>query len=129
MSEKDIKHIDIKEFRELGYLQEVNRCFLHPLGLALEVMVDDDGNERLGGVWDSRDDKEGFHFGLNDPKFTTEEKIQSFRRKSEFINDEYSKRTEIRSNILRYTCNGIESIPIRNGNNEKDTTEQKIKTS
>lgn len=40
-----IKKIDIKEFRESGYLQELNRTFLHPLGLALEVEIDDKGNE------------------------------------------------------------------------------------
>lgn len=33
----NINRIDIKEFRELGYLQEVNRLFFHRLGLALEV--------------------------------------------------------------------------------------------
>lgn len=59
----DIKRIDIKEFREFGYLQEVNRRFLHPLGLALEVVVEEDGTERLGGVWDYRDDPEGMAFG------------------------------------------------------------------
>lgn len=57
------KTIDIKEFREFGYLQELNRCFLHPLGLALEVIIGDDGTETLGGIWDSRDDPEGFIFG------------------------------------------------------------------
>lgn len=36
-----IKHIDITEFREEGYLQEANRLFFHPLGLALETTVCD----------------------------------------------------------------------------------------
>lgn len=58
-----IKYMDIKEFRSKGYLQEVNRKFLHPHGLALEVLLDADGNERLGGVWDYRDDPEGMNFG------------------------------------------------------------------
>lgn len=58
----DIKRIDIKEFREKGFLQEANRLFFHPLGLALEVIIDDDGNEKLGGVWDYRDDPEGIAF-------------------------------------------------------------------
>ena len=31
------KHIDIAEFRDFGYLQEVNRQFFHPLGLALMI--------------------------------------------------------------------------------------------
>jgi hypothetical protein len=56
--------MDIKEFWEFGYLQEVNRQFLHPLGLALEVIVDNEtGEVKLGGVWDYRDDPEGMRFG------------------------------------------------------------------
>jgi hypothetical protein len=59
----DIKHISIKEFRERGYLQEANRRFFHPLGLALEVTVDDEtGEETLSGVWDYREDPEGMVF-------------------------------------------------------------------
>lgn len=58
-----IKKMDAKEFRELGLLQEVNRRFLHPMGLALEIVVDDDtGEHRFGEVWDYRDDPEGIVF-------------------------------------------------------------------
>ena len=69
----DIKRIDIKEFREKGFLQEANRLFFHPLGLALEVMIDEDGSEKLGGVWDYRDDPEGILFRegeINQEKIT-----------------------------------------------------------
>jgi hypothetical protein len=59
----DVKRMSVKEFREAGYLQELNRRFLHPLGLALEVFVEDDGEMRFGGVWDYRDDPEGMIFG------------------------------------------------------------------
>jgi hypothetical protein len=64
-----VRYLDIEEFRELGYLQEVNRLFLHPLGLALEVVVEN-GEERLGGIWDHRDDPDGIAFapGLIDPE-------------------------------------------------------------
>lgn len=58
-----VKRMSVKEFREEGYLQELNRRFLHPLGLALEVFVEDDGEMRFGGVWDYRDDPEGMIFG------------------------------------------------------------------
>lgn len=62
----DVKRIDIKEFRAKGFLQEVNRKFFHPLGLALEVIINDiTGEESLGGVWDYRDDKEGMFFAVN----------------------------------------------------------------
>lgn len=60
-----VKKMSVKEFRELGYLQELNRRFLHPLGLALEVVLEKDGSERLGEVWDSRDDPEGMIYGPN----------------------------------------------------------------
>lgn len=58
--------IDVKEFREFGYLQELNRRFLHPLGLALAVNVPDEGEEgeeTLAYIWDYRDDPEGILFG------------------------------------------------------------------
>jgi len=58
------KWLDWNEFREAGYLLEVNRLFFHPLGLALAVNVDDDGNVTgIHGIMDSRDDPEGFIFG------------------------------------------------------------------
>ena len=38
------KDIPIAEFRREGFMQEVNRRFLHPLGLALEcIVVDEEG--------------------------------------------------------------------------------------
>ena len=59
----EIKYADIKELRQFGYIQEINRLFLHPLGLALEVQIDDKGNETLGGIWDYREYPEGMVFG------------------------------------------------------------------
>lgn len=59
----DIKYMDLDEFKNLGYLQELNRQFLHPRGLALEMAVDDEGQWHFGGVWDYRDDPEGINFG------------------------------------------------------------------
>ncbi len=35
----EINRMDIGEFRELGFLQEANRLFFHPHGLALEITV------------------------------------------------------------------------------------------
>lgn len=83
-NEDHIKSMNIKEFREKGFLQEVNRLFFHPLGLALEVEVDwpeniteeekskydsvfDHPNAscKLGGIWDYTDDPEGMLFGQN----------------------------------------------------------------
>ncbi len=61
-----MKRIDIAEFRDRGFLQEANRRFFHPLGLALEVIVEKDGTCTLGGVWDYRDDPEGMFFDKED---------------------------------------------------------------
>jgi hypothetical protein len=86
--ETKVRYMDISEFREIGFLQELNRQFLHPLGLALETAQDECGTcggdgivrqeegtpvacvpcggtgfiERFGGVWDYRDDPEGMTF-------------------------------------------------------------------
>lgn len=39
-----VKHMDIAEFRRLGFLQEANRLFFHLHGLALEAtIVDEEG--------------------------------------------------------------------------------------
>lgn len=47
---------------DTGLLFEINRTLLHPLGLALEVTVEDDGSSRLSGIQDFRDDPEGLYF-------------------------------------------------------------------
>lgn len=60
-----MNYMSVKEFRELGILQELNRAFLHPLGLALEVVVHDDGHEELGRIW-ATDDPEGFAYEKTD---------------------------------------------------------------
>ena len=54
--------IDLNEFRDFGFLQEANRRFFHPLGLALFVRVDGDGKCISLGCQDGRDDPEGFCF-------------------------------------------------------------------
>ena len=59
----DIKKMPVMEFVELGVLQELNRKFLHPLGLALAVQVDkENGTATLDGIWDAREDPEGWIF-------------------------------------------------------------------
>lgn len=57
-----MQYLDIKVFVNLGILQELNRCFLHPMGLALVVKMDDDGDYTLDGIWDARDDPDGIMF-------------------------------------------------------------------
>ena len=86
----NIKRIDIKEFREFGFLQELNRLFLHPLGMALEVIInDEDKTEQLGGIWDFRDDPEGITFAEIDDDM----KIK-IKRVKEFMDIKHNQRKE-----------------------------------
>lgn len=117
------ERIDIAEFRALGFLQEVNRLFFHPLGLALEIVVDDcrtcngggtelikrggapelikcrsckgaGKTERLGGVWDYRDDPEGMAYGL--PMKIDTDKVKS-------VEKEFKKHAEARVKLFNAT--------------------------
>ena len=54
--------MEIKEFRSKGLLQEVNRLFFHPMGLALSVNLNKDGSESLADIIDYREDPEGMYF-------------------------------------------------------------------
>lgn len=60
------KTMALAEFIDRGYLQEVNRQFLHPLGLALALgrpeHPEDDPDGWTVSVWDAQDDPEGWIF-------------------------------------------------------------------
>ena len=101
---KEIKRIDIKEFRESGYLQEVNRRFLHPLGLALEVVQEHDGTETLGGIWDDREDSEGIYYDIDN---SNDERKSKFQKNKEFIDNEFETRNKIRKDILGFDIEPI----------------------
>lgn len=104
--EKEIGKMSIKEFREKGYLQEVNRRFFHPLGLALQIIINKDGTESLG-ILDCREDEEGVCFGF---KNLLSGPINTFRNKSKFIDDELAKRATKRALIFN-SDSYIEPIP------------------
>lgn len=84
------KRMHPAEFRRLGLLQEINRLFLHPAGLALEMScpsednVHDYDNLIFSSIWDSRDDPEGFIFALP-PDQAKAEVYDSFRRQKEDV--------------------------------------------
>ncbi len=54
-----VKHADINKLRDLGFIQEANRLFFHPHGLALEVTVvtDEQGDRAYSTVSLLADDK------------------------------------------------------------------------
>ena len=60
------KRMSAKAFRDEGYLQELNRLFLHPLGLALGIrptsVEDALGGAFIAEIYDAREDPEGVVF-------------------------------------------------------------------
>jgi len=89
----EIKKMNIKDFRAEGYLQELNRRFLHPLGLAMEVIIEEDGTEKLGDVWDYREEDEGMCYHktlLNNPVFKAKKE-----KLDKIIKERRSKREKI----------------------------------
>lgn len=57
------KYMDLREMLDEGFVQEANRLFFHPRGLALAVGVDRFNRPTELTVWDYRDDPEGIIFG------------------------------------------------------------------
>ncbi len=56
------KTIPVAEFVDEGFLQEVNRLFFHPRGLALMVIAESSGSMEIRGILDYREDPEGIVF-------------------------------------------------------------------
>lgn len=91
-----VKSLDIKEFVEKGYLHEANRQFFHPLGLALEVMIDDDGKYSLNSIWDNREDPEGIILA------------KTTRSKAELVMKEQEDRSAARMAALGYNIQPLD---------------------
>jgi len=73
--------LDLKTFADYGYLQELNRQFLHPLGMALALYERDDGTCRFDSITDFRDEPDGMIFNeLN--KVKAEAVIQEQKTKA-----------------------------------------------
>lgn len=99
------KKISIREFRKLGFLQEMNRLFLHPLGFALEITIDENKNEYISGIWDYRKNDEGIYYDL---KNSDNERIKRFRKNSLFVEKFKNKKIRGRVKSLGFI---IEPIP------------------
>jgi len=100
-----MKHINIAEFRSEGFLQELNRQFLHPLGLAMEIAVDDDGNESISGIQDHRDDPEGV---IYDIASSDSDRIRKFSENEMKVMKELLKHAPARTKLIG---SPIENIP------------------
>lgn len=92
--------ITLAEFRAQGYLQEVNRRLLHPLGLAL-VVETLEGFELIRGVRDDRADPEGIIYAEGTIP-------EAERARADRIDDEWSVRSVARDDALGYVVQPIE---------------------
>lgn len=92
----DIKRMDIRDFCDEGYLQEVNRRFFHPLGLALEVNIFEDGTKELGGIWDYRETETGMWYAESITK------LEKFKSRADRFDELFQKRLLERYNLLGY---------------------------
>jgi hypothetical protein len=98
-----MKTMSLTEFQRLGYLQEVNRRFLHPLGLALAIPMRKDGfgdyiaDYQSDGtcdvtILDAREDPEGFVFAdLTDP---------DYEERARFIDEQWRARIPERTRVF-----------------------------
>lgn len=101
-----VNRMNIKEFLELGFLQEANRLFFHPRGLALEVTIDKE-EYKISGVWDYRDDPGGIFF------YFSEEDLEKAIQKSKRVQQEFEKNEEHRKALM-----GSAIQPLRNRSSE-----------
>lgn len=99
-----MKYLSLKEFRDLGYLQEANRQFFHPLGLALGFRINEETEDiEFDRIWDSRDSEGGISYGIDD------ERAEKFILNALYVENERKKKEEFRKEP-KYK-NGIEIIP------------------
>lgn len=85
------KTLSIEDFWKQGYLQELNREFLHPLGLNLGI-TEEDGTIKLGPIRDARDIPSGYFYEPEELDITNAENIHR----------EWSKRAAEREERLGY---------------------------
>jgi hypothetical protein len=90
----EVKTMEVEEFMSIGLLQELNRQFLHPRGLAIEVRVEEGRNGEefysFGRIWDYRSDPVGIVFGdevVNSPGF-----MEKFERVKQMFLDKQDVR-------------------------------------
>ncbi len=98
------KKLDIKEFKDHGYLQEANRLFFHPLGLALEVKEINPGQWVLSSLWDCRDDPEGF---IYDEEYISSDKA---REKEQRVTTEWLEKGKTRFKAFGFVTQPISEI-------------------
>lgn len=100
---EEIKYMDIKELVEKGYLQEANRQFFHPLGLALAVSYDEQSKSyTLAGVIDKRDSE--IYYDLENSNL---QRIMVFNQKKEYIEEQKQIHAEHREKKLGFSLEPV----------------------
>ena len=100
---EEIKYMDIKEFVEKGYLQEANREFFHPLGLALVVSYDKQSEKyTLAGIIDKRESE--IYYDLENSDL---HRIMVFNQKKQFIEEQKQIHAEHREKKLGFTLEPV----------------------
>lgn len=84
-----------------GYLQEANRRFFHPLGLALRVSSDAAGTLSALDVVDYRDDAEGVFFGPARDPMEASRRLGFAGKIDAEIDAKRAKRTEILGDVIQ----------------------------
>lgn len=105
------KYVDLKEFQEKGYLQELNRRFLHPLGMAMQVSKDNEtGEVSFLGFIDSRDDDEGFIF---DFEKVSDDRLALMKAKRDNVQGELDSKYDKRSDLFGFESflDAVEYLP------------------
>lgn len=100
MSKIDTSKVPI-DFVSSGFLQEANRQFFHPLGLAMGVVEEDDGSISKLFILDYRDDPEGMAF--DDALLASDEA----KKKADYVKFELARKSVVRLRNLGYVVQPI----------------------
>lgn len=95
--------MSLDELIHKGYLQEANRQFFHPLGLALTVVDPEDGRPATLCVQDARDDPEGFIFSED----FVQAELPEFCRKLRAVAAEQARFAAVRMDRLGFVVQEI----------------------
>jgi hypothetical protein len=105
----DPETITFEDFRNQGYLQEVNRQFFHPLGLSLSIDIGADRKANPVMILDCRDDPEGIIF--DESLLDSDES----RQKARLVEQEQREHPASRKSKLGYIIQSIPEAPKKKG--------------
>lgn len=104
----EIKYVNVKEFRDFGYLQEVNRLFLHPLGMSLVIDDNPATGAKLAGILDYRDNAAGIIFDCaNMPK----DVLADMKMKQYRVQQQWRERADKRDEEFGWALEEIRAKP------------------